>query len=563
MPPMTALRVSVLDDLARQLRFIPAATARRHLARAEALLPEIDPERNYPEDWIGWKITGYRTEPDEPAIVAGAALLGDLPALIERLSTAAQLRPEDHAGWLTTADLGARWGVTRRTLERYRRLGLAGRRVRRADQRWVVLYDPAHLAWFTAREGTRLAHEHPTRMTAAERSRLRRRAARYHARLGWTRQRIAERLAQRSGRSVEAVRRVLARGGEGVSPAVAARRRLRGTAAQALARAALRGEGDADGRDRTRRVTLRQTAAALRELLLASPGPDAAGHAARFGAAAVSAAQRAPWLEPASVCGGLGGPVAATLADLLADTAARGWPDATIERERATAAWFLRFRAAAGLRTLAVRAPSAAALDAVLTDLRHEARLRVELVRSEQRATLEAIRGYLGRPVDELPGAAAAALLDACFDALIDAVERYDPFGRGRLASPAGLAVNKALARWAAGRPREPIGRAVAVSDPGAVALVDWSRRVVAWTEWIDPPAHVRAHSGRLDELAGRVLARRLGWDGRAPATINATAAELGLTTVRVRRIERAALERAGTMARDATRAGDAARGRA
>lgn len=543
MPPMTSLRVSALADLARQLRFIPAATARRHLLRAEALIPEIDAERNYPEDWVGWKITGYRAEIDQPSIITGSALLGDLPGLIERLSAAAHLTLDEHPGWLTTADLGSRWNLTRRTLERYRRLGLAGRRVRRGDARWVVLYDPAHLAWFAARHADRLAADRPERFDAPELARIARWAVRYRARLGWTRQRIAARLAQRLGRSEEAIRRVLARGG-----VVAARARTPPSEARAAARRALRGESAITGhasRAASRRLAARERWAALRAALDAAPAPDAAGHAARF------ADDSAAWLAPASVREGLGRPVPRSLAGVRAEAAAAGWPDAVVERERAAAAWYLRWRARQTLGGLNPREPAAAGLDAAVTDLRHEARLRVELVRSELRATLEAIAGFPGVDFERVPAAAAAALLEACVDALIDAAERYDPFHRGRLAAPAGLGVSRALARWAAGLAGDRAGaaaiadgrpRASAVVDPAGVRLGDWAHRVVPWAEWIEPPEGVREGLEQLEPAARSVLARRMGWDGLAPATVDAAAAALGLTPARVRRIERAGL---------------------
>ncbi len=98
MPPLPRLRVSALGELAKQLRFAPREALLRDIERAEALAGEIDPERTYPEDWIVFRITGYRARIDEPAQVVGAALLGDLSALLRRFAGAAGMEPTIAAG---------------------------------------------------------------------------------------------------------------------------------------------------------------------------------------------------------------------------------------------------------------------------------------------------------------------------------------------------------------------------------------------------------------------------------------------------------------------------------
>ncbi|MCW5765942.1 MAG: hypothetical protein KIT68_08190, partial [Phycisphaeraceae bacterium] len=130
MPPSSRLRVSALAELARQLRFIPAEAARRHLARVEALAGRVDPAGTYPEDWVVLQVTGFRPDLAEPALIVGAALIADLPALAERLSITARQRADDLAPgqWLTAGELTARWHVTPRTLARLRRRGLLCRR---------------------------------------------------------------------------------------------------------------------------------------------------------------------------------------------------------------------------------------------------------------------------------------------------------------------------------------------------------------------------------------------------------------------------------------------------
>src|ERR1043165_3443217 len=134
MPAFTKLRISALDDLARQLRFAPAETLRRQLERTRTLAAEIDPAIAYPEDWIVFRITGYRPEIAEPAAFPGGALLADVSGLVERLSAAAKVSQSelDAARHLGLDALCARWRVSRKTVERWRRMGLVALRVRGA-----------------------------------------------------------------------------------------------------------------------------------------------------------------------------------------------------------------------------------------------------------------------------------------------------------------------------------------------------------------------------------------------------------------------------------------------
>src|SRR5690606_11801082 len=145
MPPLPRLKVPALAELASQLRYTPAKAARRQLEAAEALAGQIDAAGTYPEDWIVFRLTGYRPDLKNPALIAGDALLRDLSPLIEHLCIAAELSEADlprgdgaggdGAAWLTAEEVCERWRISRRTLDRYRRQGLLARRVAVTDGR--------------------------------------------------------------------------------------------------------------------------------------------------------------------------------------------------------------------------------------------------------------------------------------------------------------------------------------------------------------------------------------------------------------------------------------------
>ena len=138
MPRLTAFHVPALEDLARQLRFLPRARLLEDAARAEALAGDVEPGVRYPVEWIVFRVTGHRPDAPTsagdarnagdagaPSTVEGEHLLADLSALVERLTLAARLREDEApaARTLSLEDLRTRWGVTARTLERYRRRG--------------------------------------------------------------------------------------------------------------------------------------------------------------------------------------------------------------------------------------------------------------------------------------------------------------------------------------------------------------------------------------------------------------------------------------------------------
>ncbi len=217
MPAFSKLNIAALDDLARQLRFAPAETLRRQLERTRELAAEIDPKVTYPEDWVVFRITGYRPEIAEPAAFAGAALLADACGLVERISAAAKLRQEelDAAAYLEIDPLCVRWGVSRKTVERWRRMGLVALRVRGKQGKPRLLFPIESVERFERLEGARVGHAAGySRIGPDLEERMLRRAAAY-AKLGCTLNQSAGRIARRYGRAVETVRQLLKRSDAG------------------------------------------------------------------------------------------------------------------------------------------------------------------------------------------------------------------------------------------------------------------------------------------------------------------------------------------------------------
>jgi len=84
-----------LAQLLMELRFAPQSQRRKQLDAAEELLSIIAPDKEYPFEFIVFKITGYRPKKSlESETLIGNELAEDLRIFISKLS--AQIAPP---GW--------------------------------------------------------------------------------------------------------------------------------------------------------------------------------------------------------------------------------------------------------------------------------------------------------------------------------------------------------------------------------------------------------------------------------------------------------------------------------
>lgn len=543
MPRVSQPRTNVIAELGEQLRYGTKKTLVRQLDRIDELAAHIEDDGLYPEDFIVFRITGYRPEIKSPRMLPGAALRGDLSALAERISESAGLTEDDLTDQCeTVASLTDRWDITRRTLERYRRLGLIARRVDLGSGRRALVFSRAGVEAFEQRHADRLGKAARfTRMGEADTDRLARRAERYRRRLGWSLNRVAQRLAVRTGRSPESVRRVLRKAdrhrprplfpepgpptrrdrmfavravARGVEPALLARRMDRRKSA--VLRALHDGRADL-----------------LRSLGLPHAGPAEPGVATRTAAARTNPITRGP----------------TELAALIAQMRERTTPAATEERDRAAAYRALVAAAGARIAALPPAGASGADLDTIETMLRRAALLKAALIRTELRLAIDTLEQRLGGPLDTLPPARARELTLGLIGVVADAVDRFDPARGGRLAAPVSLA----LGRWCASVPDvaaapEP-GRA-ARRLPAGVPVPDWTRRVAPWQAWLSPDPRLPGVLDRLDPDDRALLTRRFGLGESPPETLEAIAVSMDKRAVHLARAERRAVRRAQGVAR-------------
>jgi len=119
----------VLRGFFDQLRFAPISQKNKQLAAAENLLMVLDTEREYPFDFIVYRITGYRppVQTDQP-LISGEDLMPDLRVWIAQLSAELRLYASDQDEQILTVEqLAEQFDVSTKTIRRWQTRGLTGK----------------------------------------------------------------------------------------------------------------------------------------------------------------------------------------------------------------------------------------------------------------------------------------------------------------------------------------------------------------------------------------------------------------------------------------------------
>jgi len=194
----------------QQARFAPKEERLEQIERAETLLAEIQSDKNYPYEYLWYRIKGYRPETAPELLLDGSGIRHDLRLFIEDLSGTVGQTAEQAAEPVLTVDaVSRRFNVSTRTVTRWRRQGLVARRFV-IDGRTKVGFLESSVARFVAshREqvdrGTRFRQ-----LTEAERDEIIRRARRMAQVAQGGLVEIARRIARKMERSTETIRSTL------------------------------------------------------------------------------------------------------------------------------------------------------------------------------------------------------------------------------------------------------------------------------------------------------------------------------------------------------------------
>ena len=208
-PRKQAYRSIALSDLTRQLLYAPPEKRAEVVRHAEQLHDELDPTKNYPIDFVVYRLTDRRVPPSENVMLVGEAIRPDLRLLIDAISRSTELLCADDDPGMTTAELAQSLGVSAKTVARWRDAGLRWRWGTR-DGKQMVLITRSAVEVFQKTKASRVSSASAfSRLTGSEKSRLIARARRLSAATNTSPQSILAHLAKRSGRSIEALRQLM------------------------------------------------------------------------------------------------------------------------------------------------------------------------------------------------------------------------------------------------------------------------------------------------------------------------------------------------------------------
>jgi RNA polymerase primary sigma factor len=127
---MRPIKSQNLAQLLMQLRFTPEKKRRKQLDAAEKLVAIIDKDKEYPYEFVCFRITGFQPKSDsESELIKGDELLEDLRIFISKLSgKLARPVTEQSQKIYSIEELAKNIGVSNKTIYRWRKQGLVARK---------------------------------------------------------------------------------------------------------------------------------------------------------------------------------------------------------------------------------------------------------------------------------------------------------------------------------------------------------------------------------------------------------------------------------------------------
>ncbi len=206
---MNIYKHQAIRELAdQQVRFAPPPKRLEQLKHSEQLLTEIDPAKDYPYQFICYRVTEFRSDAHAGLVMPGHDVLHDLGLMINDLATSLPAVPVEDVTEevMTTDEISRKLNVSTKTINRWRKRGLIGIPVLSNGKRQMGFL-PSLVNPFLAANKDRLDRSAKfTLLGQQEKDDILRRARRF-ARLGLgSLTEISRRIARRLDRSPETVR---------------------------------------------------------------------------------------------------------------------------------------------------------------------------------------------------------------------------------------------------------------------------------------------------------------------------------------------------------------------
>lgn len=194
-----------------QLRFASPKNRRKQFDAAAKLLSIIDPDKEYPFDFVCFRITGFLPKAAEHQLIKGDELADDLQVFISKLSSRlavpASLQSEKV---YSVDDLANRLNISRKTIDRWRKRGLAPRK--------FIFDDGIRRLGFLQSTVDKFIQDNPAivakaqafrRLTKKQKHQIVSQARSLAARTSLSRYQIIERISAKFGAAHETVRSIL------------------------------------------------------------------------------------------------------------------------------------------------------------------------------------------------------------------------------------------------------------------------------------------------------------------------------------------------------------------
>lgn len=209
---MRPVKDESLSQLLLQLRFTPMKQRRKQFAAAERLYHIISKDKEYPFDFVFYKITGFHpTDVYQHPVMRGEELAEDLRNFIFKLSNKLNLKVfEQNEKIYGIKELAEEYNVSTKTIERWRHRGLLARRYIFEDGRKRLGFAESELGRFFKRNPGLVSRASGfTRLSSKQKQWMIKKAFELASSTNFSRYQIIKKIGEHSGRGHETIRGVL------------------------------------------------------------------------------------------------------------------------------------------------------------------------------------------------------------------------------------------------------------------------------------------------------------------------------------------------------------------
>jgi RNA polymerase primary sigma factor len=210
---MSQVKNMTLGQLFSELRFAPKAQKEKQLKAAKEFLRSVDEDRDYPFEFVCFRITEYRPKSSSAAeVIKGGELSHDLRLFIHTLSSQlASASSGQKEKVYTVDDLALHFSVSKKTIHRWQKRGLVGQTFVFDDGRKHLGFLQSDVDSFVRANPEIVANAKKfTKLSANEKGRIVESARDLASQGKVSRHQVIKKIASVTSRAVETIRYILA-----------------------------------------------------------------------------------------------------------------------------------------------------------------------------------------------------------------------------------------------------------------------------------------------------------------------------------------------------------------